>query len=97
MIPGDAVFRRKDDVRFRIIAPEAIVVRQSEPEVLVLNEVGARILERLDSGQSVATLVAGLAQEYEVDPKRLETDVTTFLEDLAAGGVIEIVGTADAS
>jgi Coenzyme PQQ synthesis protein D (PqqD) len=97
MIPGDAVFRRKHDVRFRIIAPEAIVVRQSEPEVLVINEVGARVLERIDSGESMATLVAGLAEEYEVDPKKLETDVTAFIEDLAAGGVIESVGAPDAS
>jgi hypothetical protein len=97
LIPGEAVFRRKDDVRFRIIAPEAIVVRQSGPEVLVLNEVGARILERIDSGENMVTLVAGLAEEYEVEPKRLESDVAAFIEELAAGGVIESVGAADAS
>jgi hypothetical protein len=97
MIPGEAVFRRKEDVRFRIIAPEAIVVRQSGPEVLVLNAVGARILERIDSGESLSALVAGLAEEYDVDPKRLESDVAAFVEELTAGGVIERAEAADAS
>ena len=96
MIPGTAVFRRKDDVRFRIIAPEAIVVRQSGPEVLVLNEVGARILERIDAGEDLATLVAGLAEEYDVDPRRLEGDAAAFIEELTAGGVLENVGAVDA-
>lgn len=97
MIPRDGVFRRKDDVRFRIIPPEAVVVRQSGPEVLVINEVGARVLERIDSGESVATLVAGLAEEYEVEPERLESDVTAFIQDLVTGGVIESVEATDAS
>ena len=95
MIPPEAIFRRRSDVRFRIVAPEAVVVRQSGPEVLVLNGVGARILERIDTGERVATLVAGLAQEYEVDPERLESDVVAFLEELASSGVIERAGTAD--
>ena len=95
MIPAEAIFRRRSDVRFRIVAPEAVVVRQSGPEVLVLNGVGARILERIDTGDSVAALVAGLAQEYEVDPKRLESDVFAFLEELTSGGVIERAGTSD--
>jgi hypothetical protein len=94
--PSETVFRRRRDVRFRIVAPEAVVVRQSGPEVLVLNDVGARILERVDTGQTVAALVAGLAQEYDVDPGRLESDVVAFLEELTSSGVIERTGTPDA-
>jgi hypothetical protein len=89
MISGDAVFRTRDDVRYRMVAPEAVVVRQSGPEVLVLNGVGARILERVAAGQPVATLVAGLAEEYEVAPATLERDVASFLDELTACGVIE--------
>lgn len=95
MIAAGTVFRRRADVRFRMVAPEAVVVRQSGPEVLVLNGVGARILERLDAGESVATLVAGLAGEYEVDFGRLQGDVLAFLEELSTSGVIEKVETPD--
>jgi hypothetical protein len=89
MISGDAVFRTREDVRFRMVAPEAVVVRQSGPEVLVLNGVGARILEGVAAGQPLATLLAGLAEEYEVAPATLESDVTAFLDELTACGVIE--------
>ena len=96
MIAPATRFRRRTDVRFRIVAPEAIVVRQSGPEVLVLNGIGARVLERLDAGESVATLLAGLAGEYEVDRGRLEGDVLAFLEELATSGVIEETDLPDA-
>ena len=36
-----SVLRRRPDVRFRVIDGEAVVVRQSAAEVLVLNEVVA--------------------------------------------------------
>ena len=89
MISGDTVFRTRGDVRYRIVAPEAVVVRQSGPEVLVLNGVGARILEGVAAGHPVARLVAGLAEEYEVAPATLERDVAHFLDELTACGVIE--------
>lgn len=89
MIPGDLVFRTREDVRFRLVAPEAVVVRQSGPEVLVLNGVGARILEGVAAGQPFARLVSGLAEEYEVPAATLEQDVLAFLEELTASGVIE--------
>jgi hypothetical protein len=89
MISGDTVFRTRGDVRYRIVAPEAVVVRQSGPEVLVLNGVGARILEGVAAGRPVATLVAGLAEEYEVALATLEGDVAHFLDELTACGVIE--------
>jgi Coenzyme PQQ synthesis protein D (PqqD) len=89
VIPGDAVFRTRDDVRYRIVAPEAVVVRQSGPEVLVLNGVGARVLESVAAGQPFAKVVAALAEEYEVPAPTLERDVVSFLDELVASGVIE--------
>ena len=89
VIPGDAVFRTRDDVRYRMVAPEAVVVRQSGPEVLVLNGVGARVLEGVAAGQPFAKLVAAIAEEYDVPALTLERDVGGFLDELTASGVIE--------
>jgi hypothetical protein len=95
MIDKDAVFRRRSDIRYRIVGPEAVVVRQSVPEVLVLNGVGARVVERIDGTLTVDALVTALASEYDVERETLERDVIAFLDDLAEGGVIERVETAD--
>ena len=95
MIEGDAVFRTRDDVRFRIVAPEAVVIRQSGPEVLVLNGVGARVLEGVAAARPVSGLVAALAEEYDVAPATLERDVVAFLEELSTAGVIERAADVD--
>ena len=88
MIDPGAVFRRRDDVRFRRLPPEGVVVRQTDPEVLVLNELASRILERIDGETSVQAVVEGLLAEYEVDPSVLERDVLEFLEELQRSGII---------
>ena len=91
MIDKASVFRRRSDVRYRVVGPEAVVVRQSVPEVLVLNGVGARVVEKVDGTLTVEALVAALAGEYDVEREILERDVVAFLGELAEGGVIESV------
>ena len=95
MIDDAAVFRRRSDVRYRIVGPEAVVIRQSGPEVLVLNGVGARVIDGIDARTTVATLVTRLAEDYDVDRGTLERDVVAFLEELTDGGVIERVEVSD--
>lgn len=91
MIGPDTILRRRPDVRYRIVAPEAVVIRQSVPEVMVLNAVAAEVLERIDAKTSVAALLAALGSLYEVDPQKLEGDVLAFLAELLEGGVVEEV------
>jgi hypothetical protein len=93
MIDKDWIFRRRSDVRYRVVGPEAVVVRQSVPEVLVLNGVGARVIEGIDGSLTVDALVTALAGEYDVERQTLERDVVAFLGELAQGGVIERVET----
>jgi hypothetical protein len=85
------VLRRRPDVRYRIVAPEAVVIRQSVPEVMVLNGVAAEVLERLDGKTAVAGLVGALAPLYDVAPDVLEQDVLRFLGELLDSGVVEEV------
>jgi hypothetical protein len=91
MIGPEVVFRLRSDVRFRRLAPEGVVVRQTDPEVLVVNDLAARILERLDGASRVGSIVDAFASEYEVDRTVLERDVTAFLAELQEGRIIERV------
>jgi Coenzyme PQQ synthesis protein D (PqqD) len=87
----ETVFKRRSDVRFRRLSPEGVVVRQSDPEVLVVNDVGALILERIDGEASVGGLVDAVAGEYEVARSVAERDVSAFLAELEEGRIIESV------
>jgi hypothetical protein len=82
------IFRHVDDIRYRIIDDEAVVIRQQAGEVMGLNPTGARLLELIDSETSVEGLVDGLASEFEMERAEIERDVFQFLEELREAGVI---------
>ncbi|HEX3527163.1 MAG TPA: PqqD family protein [Thermoanaerobaculia bacterium] len=84
------VLRPSRDIRYRRIDGEAVVVRQKAAEVLVMNEVAARLLDLADGRSSVGAWIDVLAGEYEVDRETLERDVLTFAAELAAEGMLEI-------
>jgi hypothetical protein len=89
MIDSTRVFRTRDDARYRNIGGEGIVVRQAAGEVLVLNEVGVRVLDLLATGKPVAGIVAALGSEYDVDAATLERDVLDYVQELVDAGIIE--------
>jgi hypothetical protein len=84
-----AAYRSRRDVRFRRIGEEAVVVRQEVPEALVLNPVGARVLELLAGGAPLGAVGARLAAEFEVAPAEAEADARAFAAELESAGVIE--------
>ncbi len=89
MIPAGAVFRACRDVRFRVIDHEAVVLLQEAGETLVLNELGARILQLIDGASPLERVAEQLGEEFEVEPERLRSDLEEFVEKLLADRVIE--------
>jgi hypothetical protein len=57
--------------------------------VYVFNEVGARIWELLELGQSEDAIAGTLAAEFEVDAERSRADLLSFVEVLRGAGLIE--------
>jgi hypothetical protein len=88
-IDGRSILRLGADVRFRVIDGEAVVVRQRAAEVLVLNELGARILTLADGRSPVMGWLDALEAEFEVDRATLERDILGFAAELAAEGILE--------
>jgi hypothetical protein len=87
----ETVLRRRSDVRYRRIEGEAVVVRQSTAEILVLNEVAADILDQADGERSLAACFEELAAGYDVDRPTLERDVVEFAAELIEAGLLERV------
>jgi Coenzyme PQQ synthesis protein D (PqqD) len=84
-----SVLGRRADVRFRVIDTEGVVVRQSAAEVLVLNDLGTRILALADGVAPVAQWIDTLLGEFEVDRPVLERDVVAFAAELVEQGLLE--------
>lgn len=91
MIEAGMVLQRCADTRYRNIGGEGVVVRQAAGEVLVLNEIGVRVLELLETAAPVSGLLNALDAEYQIDRPTLERDVLAYLQELVDAGVIEPV------
>ena len=85
------MLRLRSDVRFRVVDQEAVVVRQSAAEVLVLNEVGASVLDLADGERPVGEWIATLAARYDADPATLAAEVLEFAGELREAGLLETV------
>jgi len=91
MIDLTSVLARRSDVRYRHVPPETVLIRQSGPEVILLNGIAGRVLDLIDGRRSLAELVAALADEFEAPRPTLESDVLAFASELHAAAVVEIV------
>ncbi len=85
----DTVLRLRRDVRFRLVAGEAVILRQESAEVLGLNAVGSRLLALADGNRSLAAVVDVLETEFDAARERLEADALGFAQELVEAGVLE--------
>jgi hypothetical protein len=92
MIESRAIYRLRPDVRYRQLPPQAVLIRQRGPEVMVLNGVAGRILDLLDGATPVGDLIDKLADEFDAPRPQIETDLSGYLDELASAEVIERIG-----
>lgn len=99
-INSSTVLRLRSDVRYRRIDGEAVVLRQSAAEVLVLNEVGASVLDLADGRRSVGEWIDAIVRDYCDDcddcadgagREAVARDVLEFAGEAAAAGLLEPV------
>jgi hypothetical protein len=82
-------FRIAPDVRYRVIDDEAVVVRQREGDVLVLNQVAARVLQLVGENLSPSEIGDRVVEEFEAPAKAIREDVERFLDELEKLDVLE--------
>ena len=92
MLNPELILHKKDDVRYRVVGDEGVVVRQTDAEVIAVNEVGARILELLTDGRSIGHVLDTLTDEYAIDRASLATDVEAFVRAMLEAGVLRAEG-----
>jgi len=95
LITSGSVLRRRRDVRYRVVVPDTVVIRQAGPEVLILNEVAGRILDLADGRRTAADIAETLVDEYDIAPDAARLDVLAFAAELAAAELIDVVEPAD--
>jgi hypothetical protein len=84
-------FKLSPDIRYRVIDDEAVVVRQREGDVLVINQVGARVLQLIDEGLTPDDVSDRVASEFEAPEAVIREDVARFFSELEKLEVLEEV------
>jgi hypothetical protein len=85
------VLRKRSDIRYRRIDGEAVVLRQSTAEVLVLNELAGEILDLVDGKRPIAEWIDRLEADYSVERPVLQRDLVEFAGELLEAGLLEEV------
>ena len=74
--------------RFRVLEDEGIFVLQEAGEVLVINEVGALIVERLRENETLADAVKAVTTHYQVDEDTARSDAEQLIDALLEAGAL---------
>jgi hypothetical protein len=90
----DVTYSRNPDIIFRKIADEFILVpiRQKAVDlksVYTLNEVAAFIWEAIDGSKSISQIKDKVAEEFEVDARQAQADVSEILSQLESLSLIQ--------
>ena len=86
---GETIYVKNDDVAFRIVDAEAVLVSPREGEVRILNATAARIWELIDGINTAGYIAQKIAEEYAVDMAGARNDTGAFLLELANRGLIK--------
>lgn len=79
-----------DDVVFRDLAGEAVILNLASGTYFGLNEVGTRIWNLLAEHESTEQTLAALLEEYEVEEAPLRQDIEALLRTLVEKGLIVV-------
>jgi hypothetical protein len=81
-------YRVSDDVIFRELENEAVLLDLSSGRYYGLNAVGTRVWTLMAGGTTVEAIVEALAAEFDADAARIAEDVGELLADLTTRGLV---------
>ena len=85
---------QNDDMAWRIVDDECIIVDPQGSQATVLNPVGTRIWELADGKRTIASIVDQILIEYRVERPRAEADAREFVDELIRRKLIRFDGDA---
>ena len=80
---------REAGLEWRLVEGEIVALDVESSEYLAVNKSGAAIWEQLVTGASKRDMVSSLQSNYSLDADAADQDVSAFLEQLSARGLLE--------
>lgn len=82
--------RIPNDVVFRDLSGESVLLNLATGTYFGLDEVGTRCWHLIGSQSTLENIITALLSEYEIDELQLRSDLTGLLQQLANKGLVLI-------
>ncbi len=79
---GNETISLTDQVRFRAVGEDGVLVHLENGRVIVVNEIGLHIVQQLNESKTRVDLTSSIVSEFEVSIEQAETDLDAFLAEL---------------
>lgn len=89
-VPAGSKFGASQDVVFRQLEDEAVLVHLGTNRIYSLNATGARFWELLASGLGRSEINAQLGREFEVSAEQLEKEIEALMSSLVSEGLVTV-------
>jgi hypothetical protein len=91
MIAGPTYIRRAtDQLLYRVIDSETIIVKLDGEGPYILNPVGSAVWELADGRRTIDEIVATICKVYDVEPGTAFQDIVTWAEWLAERDLLTV-------
>ncbi len=82
-------YKLSSDILLQEVANELVILNLADGQYYGLNEIGARIIELMSSGEDINSITETLLEEFDVEQTVLERDIQTLIEELQEHALIE--------
>ncbi len=89
-VPDGSGPRPSQDVVFRQLEDETVLVHLGTNRIYALNPTGARFWELLAAGVDISDIKAQLLREFEVDGEQLDSEIESLLASLTSEGLVAV-------
>ena len=79
-----------DDVMFRILGDEAVLLNLANGTYFGLDDVGTRMWQLMSEHGSTDKVVEVMLEEYEVDESLLQSDLAKLVKDLTDNSLVKL-------
>jgi len=91
MMDSTKTWQLDEQVRYRRLFEEGVLIHQEQAEALILNDTAMAFLELCDGQRNTAEIIDEMTQRYDVAHAELLGDLSGFIEELLKAGVIHPV------
>lgn len=87
-ISNEKTFVPSDNIAWREVNQEIIILNMKSGEYFTLNDVGQKVWLFIINGSCVADIKKNLISEFDVSEEHAESDIESFIQGLIEEGVL---------